>query len=301
MLIFAKNFNIVKILYQIILPVIALLGLLACAGAPADDKIITVSIEPQKFLLEQIVGDEVQVRCLLSDGANPETYDPSMTHMLNLQKSLAYMRMGNIGFEAALIDKIHESHPDLAIYNTSLGVTPITGTHSHGDHDDKSVDPHTWTSVKNAKIIARNMLEAMVEIDPDKKRTYQANYEHFAARLDSLDNAITAKLAPHAGETFMVWHPSLSYFARDYGMNQLVVGGHEQKEQSVGELRSAVDLARESGARVFFIQTDLDSRHVTAINSEIGANDVIINPLSYQWESEITRIADALADTTSVR
>ena len=266
-----------------------------CGAAPSERPIVTVSIEPQRYILEQITGDRVQVRSLLTEGANPESYDPSVTHMHNLGKSLGYLRMGNIGFEVALVDKISEANPGLQIFNTSEGVSPILGTHSHGEHEHTAVDPHTWTSVKNVKIIARNMLDAMEQVDPDNKNYYKENYETFAARLDSLDNVITSKLAPHRGESFMVWHPSLSYFARDYGLNQVIVGNSENKDNSVNDLRTAIDSARATGARIFFFQKDIDSRQVSAINSELQSDEININPLSDQWEDEIMRIADAIA------
>lgn len=266
-----------------------------CAGAPPERPIVTVSIEPQRYILEQITGDRVQVRSLLTEGANPETYDPSVTHMHNLGKSIGYLRMGNIGFEAALIDKIREANPSLRIFDTSAGIDPITGTHSHGGHEHEVVDPHTWSSVKNAKIIAANMLRAMEQIDSANKDYYHRNYDIFAARLDSIDSAITARLTPARGASFMVWHPSLSYFARDYGLNQIVVGNAEHKENSVSDLRGAIDDARHNGAAIFFFQKDFDSRQVSAINAELNANEVNINPLSYRWEEEIVKIADAIA------
>lgn len=272
--------------------VMALMWLAGCGGDISDKKIVTVSIEPQRYLLEQITGDRVQVRCLLADGANPETYDPSMTHMFNLQKSAAYLRVGNIGFEAALLDKIHDSNPELPIYNTSEGITPILGTHGHGDED--APDPHTWTSVKNARIMASNMLKAMREVDPGHADEYQHNYERFTERLDSLDRAFAERLAPVKETTFLVWHPSLSYFARDYGLRQLVVGGAESKESSVSDIRNAIDSAEANEARVFFCQADLDSRHVAALNAEIGAREVTVNLLSSHWEEEMEKIVEAL-------
>ncbi len=296
-----KKFTIVKNLNLIFWLMIAVIStgwfVAGCTGAPSDRKIVTVSIEPQKYILEQITGDKVQVRCLLSDGANPETYDPSMTHMLNLQHSLGYLRMGNIGFEAALLDKIHESNPDLPIINTSEGIEPVMGTHGHGNVRHEIVDPHTWSSVKNARIIARNMCEAMVEIDPDNKNFYRRNLEAFDAHLDSLDHALSVRLAPMRGKAFLVWHPSLSYFARDYGLEQIVVGGHEHKEMSVGDLRDVIDEVKRHSAEVFFSQKDFDSRQVSAVNEEIGARRVEINPMSYNWEKEIVATADALVET----
>lgn len=287
----------IRIIFRIILALICGGWIFAaCAGSPPEQKIVTVSIEPQKYLLEQITGDKVQMRCLLSDGANPETYDPAMTHMLNLQKSLGYLRMGNIGFEAALLDKIKEANPGLPIYNTSEGVTPVKGTHGHDGVAHEITDPHTWSSVKNAKIIIRNMLNAMVRLDPSNEAYYHHNHDRFAARLDSLDSVLTARLAPMRGKAFMIWHPSLSYFARDYGLEQIVIGGDGHKEMSAANLRDVIDHAHDSGARVFFYQKDFDGRQVSVLSDIIDAQEVTVNPLSYNWEEEIEATANALVE-----
>lgn len=272
-----------------------LFALGSCSTGPVEKPIVTVSIEPQKYLLEHITGDKVEIRTLISNGADPETYDPSMNHVINLSKSIGFLRMGNIGFEAAILDKISEETPDLPIFNTSAGVIPITGTHSHGI-DKKSVDPHTWTSVKNAKIIVKNMLEAMVKIDPENEKYYQDNYNRFSLHLDSLDNALTAKLSPHAGEAFMVWHPSLSYFARDYGLVQITAGEAHNKEVALGQLKSSIDHASDHNAGIFFYQKDFDSRQAETLGAELKLKKVSINPMNYNWEEEIISIADAIAE-----
>ena len=84
----------------ILLTVATWFGLLAaCTSVDDHTPIVTVSIEPQKYLLEQITGDRVEVRTLIANGANPETFDPSVNHIMNLTKSIGFLRMGNIGFE----------------------------------------------------------------------------------------------------------------------------------------------------------------------------------------------------------
>lgn len=97
------------------------------------------------------------------------------------------------------------------------------------------------------------------------------------------------------GKAFLVWHPSLSYFARDYGLEQVVVGNAEHKDVALGSLREVVEHAREHEADIFFTQKDFDSRQVSAINSQIGAREVSINPMAYEWENEMLTLADALA------
>lgn len=270
--------------------------LAACSAGPSQKPIVTVSIEPQKYLLEQITGDRIEIRTLIANGANPETYDPSLTHVMNLNKSIGFLRMGNIGFEAAILDKIRQENPELPIYNTSLGVVPVTGTHSHGAVSHEAIDPHTWTSVKNAKIIAKNMLVAMTEIDPSNKAVYIRNHERLSHHLDSLDNAIAEKLRPHAGEAFMVWHPSLSYFARDYQLEQITTGNADNKEVSMQKLRETIDHAEAHGAKVFFYQKDFDNRQAETMSEELNITKISINPLAYNWEEQMLVIADALAD-----
>lgn len=266
----------------------------ACSAAPAESPIVTVSIEPQKYLLEQITGDKVDIRTLIANGANPENYDPSLTHIMNLRKSIGFLRMGNIGFEVALLDKIRQEDPELPIFDTSAGIVPVTGTHSHGGVKHEEIDPHTWTSVKNAKIIISNMLEAMVKIDSSNEDYYRRNYEKFARRLDSLDRAFESRLAPHAGEHFMVWHPSLSYFARDYGLEQISAGNAENKESSLSRLKETIDHADTHSANIFFYQKDLDSRQAEVMGEQLGLRRVSINPLSYDWEKEMCAITDAI-------
>ena len=58
-----------------------------CAD-PAARKIpvVSVSIEPQRWLLEQIVGDKMEVRSLMGNGGNPEHYEPTFSHLANLEK-----------------------------------------------------------------------------------------------------------------------------------------------------------------------------------------------------------------------
>ncbi len=271
-----------------------------CVNNSPSSKIVTVTLPPQKYLVEQIAGDNFEVRCLLSNGANPETYDPTVTNMMNLDKSMAYIRLGNVGFEDAVLEKIALANPSLPIYDISDGIELITGTHAHThghageavEHD--TPDPHTWTSVKNARIMVSNILQALKEIDPANTAEYNANYERLVGRLDSLDAAFSTRLAAAGHPAFIVWHPSLSYFARDYGLNQIVAGGAENKEASVTAVREAIDKATEAGASIFFYQKDIDSRQLAALNSSINATEVDINPLSADWETEMTKIVDAL-------
>lgn len=284
--------------------IIVTVGLMCSCGnrSMRDAKpVITVSLEPQKYFLDKIVGDKMQVECLLKNGANPENYEPAMNDFVMLERSVAYLKMGNMEFENVLVEKLKQNNKSLVIFDTSRGVEYIKGTHDccehhngHSHHHELSADPHTWTSVKNAKIIAHNMLDVVRGVDSINADYYKINYENLIAQLDSLDCYASEKLASHRGESFLVWHPSLSYFARDYGLEQIAIG-QIGKELSARQLQEQIEKANVYGAKVFFFQQEFDSRQASVINDQIGAEMITINPLNYEWKTEIRRIIDAIA------
>lgn len=270
----------------------------ACAGGSKADiedaRVITVSILPQKYFLEKIVGDRFDVKCMLDKGGNPETYEPSMSYMMNLEKSDAYFLMGNIGFELSIRSKIKEYNPDIKVCDVSEGIELISGSH-HFDADDKEgIDPHTWTSVANARVIIKNMLDDVVELDPENKAEYESNYHDFDRELSEFQDSIALRLQPVKGGAFVVWHPSLSYFARDYGLEQISLE-YDGKEVPVKYLEEKVAYAVSRKPSVFFFQKGMDTNQAQAVNAQIGTRLVEINPLGYDWKYEIRKIADALS------
>lgn len=290
---------------------LAVAVLTGCSRAKADGRpVLAVSIEPERFLLEQIAGPEYRVVTVLDPGANPETFEPSMRTRGDIARAEAYFAVGGLPFEAQL----RGSDSGLKFYSVSEGIEPVYGTHddcpahahdqADDDHDDADAedadhdhgqgDPHTWTSVKNARVMARNMYQRLVQLNPQQRAQFTDRYRRLDARLDSLDRAVSARLAPVRGQSFVVWHPSLSYFARDYGLKQISIGW-ESKEASPTALRHAIDTGRESGARVFFLQREFDSRQAKSVNAEMGMTEVVIDPMSYDWMQQINLIANELS------
>lgn len=271
-----------------LMPILVAL-VLCCCGRASDIRkpLLAVSIEPQRMMLEELAGDNFEVVAILANGANPESYDPTISQRRQADDAVAYFTVGHLPFEATL----EKSLSGTRVVDTSEGINLLYDTHAHAQGHD--ADPHVWTSFRNAKVMASNMLATLVDIDPDNAAEYQQRYQRMALRLDSLDAATASRLAAHPA--FAVWHPSLSYFANDYGLHQIAVG-QESKEASPASLRGAIDEARADSVRVFFYQKEYDSRQAESVNDAIGSRLVMFNPLAYDWEQELTSITNALAD-----
>lgn len=296
---FIKNQNSIVI---IVLAIMVSIGTFISCNSVPTKPILAVSIQPQRYFLEKIVGDKFDVLCLLTQGSNPESYEPSMNHLINLERSKAFFRVGNIGFELAILNKIKSNNPDLVIIDTSVGIDLLKGTHCgvhthenlHGHSHE--IDPHVWTSVPNAKIIVQNMYKALLEIDSRNEKYYTKNYNALLAELSELETELSQKMDSLKGCAFAVWHPSLSYFARDYGLTQIAME-NEGKEVAASALKREIDMARGHNVKVLFYQKEFDSRQIQTINEQLGTEMVEINPMGYEWSLEMRKIGNALTGT----
>lgn len=263
----------------------------SCSERAVTDKpSLAVSILPQKYILDEIVGDRMKVVSLLGKGGDPETYDPSMSHLMSMEKSLAYFRVGPIGFEEAISQRIRKSCPDLAVIDTSRGIELMRGTHGGGD----VADPHVWTSIVNLRIMAGNMLAALDSLDAKNSDYYHSNYNRLISRLDSVDREIKIDLAVAPQKSFVVWHPSLSYFARDYNLRQVALGA-EHKELSPAEMKARIDSAATSGASIMVVQEGVDSRSGETARQELGLRAVNVNFLDYDLPATLLSVSRALS------
>lgn len=299
---------------SIIITILSLLLLTACVTKQTDGIIVTVTIEPQRYFAEKIAGDKYKINCVVPAGQSPETYDPTPREMMQIGKSVAYLRIGPIGFEQAWMDKIRENNPKMEVFDTSEGMDMLTDTdeehaHDHSTHNHDShaaeedhhhhhhggVDPHIWSSIAGAKVVAWNTLNAFITLDPDNTEYYWQNYNKLVDEIDKTDAEIKQLLDPLTDRTFIIYHPALTYFAKEFNLVQLCIE-MDGKEPSPAQLKQLVETARANKAQVVFIQQEFDQKNAELIAHETGCKLTVVNPLAYDWSEEMIHIAKALAD-----
>lgn len=251
---------------------------------------LTVSIEPLRFMVEAVAGDRFDVVTLVPTGASPETYEPTPRQLVSMDRSRAYFRVGTLGFERTRLEKIQENAPNALLVNASEGISLLPDTDGC---NAVSGDPHTWTSPANARIMARNIWQALCRIDSASTDYYTARLQRLEQRIDSVDGVMRKVLQPLSHRTFVIHHPALGYLARDYGLKQLAVE-HDGKEPSAARLRQLAAICRTDSVSVVFIQREHAGRASRRLAEEIGAHVVEINPLGYDWVGCMMQIAKAL-------
>lgn len=288
--------------------------MLSCADGTKKDnvKTISVTINPQKYFLEQIVGDKFNVNCIVPAGSNPESFDPAPSQMVALSKSEAFFKVGYLGIENTLLEKAKQNNPNLILIDCSVGIVPMGG-HLHEncehDHDNESHhhdheldmhsghaggDPHIWSSPLTARTMVENMYLAVVEIDSINKDFYKVNYNKLMSTINHTDSIISQLVAKAPSKGFIIYHPALSYFAHEYGLTQYSIE-HEGKNPSPAQLKNLIDMAKSEGVKVVFIQQEFDTKNAQTVADAIGGKAVVIDLMAYDWHAEMIKIAKALA------
>ena len=280
------------------------LFLFSCTRTIDKEFLITVTIEPQRYFAEQLADTFYSIQTLVPPGSSPESYDPTPMQMTQLAQSMAYFQIGYLGFENVWMDKLKKNNPDTHFYNNGEGINYIHSEEDMHDHDHNhthhdcsgiGVDPHTWSSPREALLIIKNMYNAFIDLDPENKRIYYARYIKLQDEINAVDEQVRELLNQSSQKAFIIYHPALTYLARDYGLEQYSIE-LEGKEPTPEQLKKLIDTAKEKQIKTIFIQEEFDKKNAEIIAKETGCKLIPINPLSYQWKEEVIRIAKALSD-----
>jgi zinc transport system substrate-binding protein len=263
-----------------------------------DNKIITVSTLPQKTIISKISGDKFHINVLIPEEGNHETYEPTSKQMAETGKSMAYFKLGYLDFEINWLDNLKQNYPAMKIYDTSEGLDLIRGAEiHHGDHVHPSgVDPHIWLSVSAVRIQAGNILKGLIELDPEHKTYYENNYNGLVSALDSLDRQIRQIIDASGVKEFMIYHPSLGYFARDYNLEQIAIE-QEGKEPSPRYMKQLIEIAREKQIRAIFVSSQFSKQSALALADQLNARVEEFNPVSADWDKNMLDIAEKIASS----
>lgn len=258
---------------------------------------VLVSILPYKYFVENIAGDLLEVTVLIPPGSSPHAYDPTPRQMAEISRVGIYFYNGNLSFEQSLINKMKDNYPQLELDCLSDGIKLIESKEcsddDRDDHDHHGVDPHTWLSTMNGKIIAKNILRALAQKYPQHKDAFLENYNLLVAEIDMVHFEITEQLTGLSSRKFMIFHPSLSYFAQDYNLQQIPIE-FEGKEPSPAQLRASIDMAKQEGLKAVLIQKEFDIENAKIIASEIEGGVVQIDPLFEAWNKNLLDIAEKI-------
>lgn len=250
---------------------------------------VFVSIAPLKSLVQAITEQDFPIEVLVPAGASPETFEPTPRQYIALNEAQWIFYTGLIDFEQSLLTKIDHQEK---LANLHEGIELLAGScshhHSHKHPHHHGIDPHIWTSPRALQQMAATMYATIHAAYPDSVR-YTANYERLQAQLIALDQRTEEQIAESGIRSFVVYHPALTYYARDYGLTQEAIE-QEGKEPSARQLAALIRKARSEGVRTILYQRQFPRSSVETLAADIDAQAIEFDPLAEDIVSQIDSI-----------
>ncbi|MFO8022023.1 MAG: zinc ABC transporter substrate-binding protein [Perlabentimonas sp.] len=259
--------------------------------------VVVVSITPQKYFVQRIADTLVNVEVMVPPGSSPETYEPTASQLRLISRAEAYFSLGLLEFELSMLKSIQKQNPDLLVVNHSEELNLLESEclgHSHHEHSHAhSHDPHVWTSPAEVKKIVNKIVAILEDRFPEHSNTFQKNSEQFLSDIDKLDTFIKSELKETKINKFFVFHPALTYYARDYGITQVALE-EEGKAPSMKHFKAVLNDAMDQGAKTIFIQKEFDVNTARTAADDIGGKVEVIDPLEKNWLENMYQITRLL-------
>lgn len=276
--------------------------------AGASEKLaVFVSIVPQKYFVEKIGGDFVNISVMVKPGANPATYEPKPQQMIRLSRTQIYFAIG-VPFEQIWLKKIAAANPAMRVVHTDAGIDKLSiGYHSHPEKEEghparqiqphenslrhhEILDPHIWLSPPLVQQQAIAIFEALVRSDPVNRVIYEQRYKDFTKELGEIHKAIASIFDGKDSLEFIVFHPSWGYFAHTYGLKQVAIEV-EGKAPKPAQLTKLIQYCREHHIKVVFVQPQFSTKSAELVAREIGGQVIVTDPLAENWSENLRMVA----------
>ena len=289
---------------------------------------VYASVYPIYDFTKKIGGDKINLSMLTKPGEEPHHYEPSSDDIKNLSKADLFIYNG-AGLES-FTDKIIESNPDLKTCQASEGVDLIKATHDH-DHDHDCCqnsddadhnhnhenennhnheakenhssheeehhhgmyDPHTWLSIKNAKIEMENIKNKLSEIDPDNASYYQKNFDKYAKMCDDLDKEYSQKISVLPNRVMVVSHQAFGYLCGDYGLSQVPIKNiSNEDEPDAQTMAQIIDYIKKNNIKYICVEEMISTKIADTIKAETGAQIKVLSPVETLTQEQMDKGED---------
>jgi zinc transport system substrate-binding protein len=147
-------------------------------------------------------------------------------------------------------------------------------------HDEDGVDPHYWLSFDNSVIIATNITNELVELDPENEDTYRDNLSKFEEEINQAKQEAIEKLDNYEDIEIITFHSAFGYLAEELGIEIVATieefPGQEPSPEYLTEVGEVID---EYDVQILFKEPQLPDSVVEALADDYNAQVETLDPI----------------------
>jgi zinc transport system substrate-binding protein len=266
-----------KLIIRIILIVTLIAGILVCScrekkgEGQAGRLKVGATIFPLADIARNIGGEKVEVVTIMTPGASPHTFEPTF-EIIRQAKDIKVLFKIGCGLDDWSQKVSTSLGGDIAVLEVFKGI-------ALRQFEDGSVDPHYWLSLGNGSIIAKNIADGLIGLDPANKDYYLKNLEEYQQKLATEDQAIRAKFSSLRNKTFVTFHEAWFYYAQAYGLR--VAEAFEPfpgKEPTAEFLGHFIQTIRKENIKVVFAEPQFSPESIRQVADDLRLKVYIIDP-----------------------
>jgi manganese/iron transport system substrate-binding protein len=250
----------------------SLAGQLIAQETEDNRKTLVCSTTQIADFARQVVGDRMQVLCVLAPGQDPHLYEikPSDSRMV-ARADLCLENGWHLEGNDWMKNLAHDAGKPI--------VTCVKGARPYflKEGDTEVHDPHAWFSPLNAAVYVRNILDGVVRIDPQNKDEYQARTQLYLAELAVLHSWIRRQVnrVPPQQRQLVTSHDAFNYFCNEYKFTASAPAGWSTGDEVGGGVtperrRQAVESIRKFGVKAIFVETSVNPELIQQIARDAG-------------------------------
>ncbi|HVO72379.1 MAG TPA: metal ABC transporter substrate-binding protein [Ignavibacteriaceae bacterium] len=214
--------------------IVLLFAFLLFEGTSFPDVKVVATTTVIYDLVKQVGGEKVTVDYLCRGDQDPHFLEVLPSYMLKIRKADIMFEIG-LGLELwapQLIDGSRNSNLKLIDLSSGINKKDVPAGKidaSQGDIHPYG-NPHYWLDPNNAKIMAKEILDALADADADNFNYYNSNYEKFISRLDEKIKQWESLMSKVKGKPVIFFHASWVYFADHFGIK---IGGYVEPKPGI--------------------------------------------------------------------
>ena len=261
--------------------------------------VVIASIAPVGYLAKAVGGDKIEVQSLAKGDVH--SYEPKPNDMKAVAKARIFIAAG-LEFEEAWIPRFKASAQNLVVVQSDAKIAKLKEERGEqAEHDEKHeahADPHVWLNPMLAITMARNISDALIDMDKANKDFYLENFQKLMNDLLAFDESAKESLAGLKNRKFVVYHPAWGYFAAHYDLEQISIE-RSGKEPKIDEMASTLKMIKDENIKVIFADPNRSQKSAQILASQSGAKVELLDPLSYNLLENLKIAVRAIKDANS--
>jgi len=247
----------------------------SAAGKP----VIVCSTTQIADFARQIVGDRCEVKCILAAGQDPHVHQITQRDKdLVAEADLLLQNGWHLEGKNWMRNMAESAAKAEALVTCIEGVQPIQLKETvEGGKTVEIEDPHAWFSPKNAAVYVRNILNAVVQLQPQRKDEFTARAQLYLEQLRTLDLWAKRQFSaiPPNQRVLVTSHDAFNYFCQAYNFESAAPAGWSTANEvgagvTADSRRETVESIRRHGVKAIFVETSVNKKLIQEIAAEAG-------------------------------